>query len=135
MTLELETADAKTTTCDCCGATTHTVWGFVHEQGGGARCAYFVNWAEGRSKHPPHIALGYGAWGDGTTAADRRSIYAELHRGGWQFVDNGAPGEPPGQVQVFGAPLRARDVEQDPRGGEVKETLDFIVRADDRLPF
>jgi hypothetical protein len=32
-------------------------------------------------------------------------------------------------------PSRARDVREDPRGGEVMDTLRFIVKNDERLPF
>jgi hypothetical protein len=98
------------------------------------RCAYLIRWADG-GPHPPHLIIGYGAWGEGTTAEDRVSIYAEQKRGGWRFVDHPAPGAPPDEAMVLGAPLAAIHVESDPRSEEVRETLDFIVRNDNRLPF
>jgi hypothetical protein len=89
--LMLEKQDSSTVVCECCAATTQRVWGWVHE-GDATRCAYFVQWAAEGGDHPPHITLGYGAWGEGTTAADRASIYAELEESGVQLVDHAAPG-------------------------------------------
>jgi aryl-alcohol dehydrogenase-like predicted oxidoreductase len=87
----------------------------------------------GRQPRPTSRA-GLGGVGDGTTAADRRSIYAELADGGWRFVDHAAPGAPASQEETLGRGLRGSDVERDPQREEVVETLEFIVRNDARLP-
>lgn len=131
--LTIERENERTTVCDCCGAPSHSVWGRLHEDGV-TRCAYLVRWADS-GPHPPHITLGYGAWGDGTSATDRVSVYAELKRGRWRFVDHPAPGASPDESQLLGPPIPARKVRKDPRAGEVRETLEHIVRHDGRFPF
>jgi hypothetical protein len=129
--LELEPQGEKEYVCDCCGATTHTVWGWVHEPGA-TRCAYLVRWSES-SPHLPHVTLGYGSWGAGTTSADRASVYAELQRGKPRFVDHPAPGAPLDEPETLGIPIAAKAVRKDPRAGEVRETLEFILSADPRV--
>jgi hypothetical protein len=133
-TLELEQEDEKTSVCDCCGSTTHTVWGWVHEAGRWTRAAYLVRWAEEEGPHPPHVTLGWGGWGEGTGPEDRASIYAELRDDArFEFVDHPAPGALPGEEDVMGERLPRSVVEGDPRAGEVRETIEFLLRADDRL--
>jgi hypothetical protein len=57
--------------CDCCGAETRHVWGYVHSPSGTA-AAYFIQWAIGRvADHGALFDLILGRWGEGTTAADR----------------------------------------------------------------
>jgi hypothetical protein len=72
---------------------------------------------------------------EGTTPDDRVSIYAELKRGRWRFVDHPAPGAPPDEPQVLGASMPAKQVRRDARADDVRETLEWIVRKDGRLPF
>jgi hypothetical protein len=130
--LDLEKQGQAEFVCDCCGGTTHRVWGWVHE-GDATRCVYFVQWAAQGGPHPPHITLGYGSWGEETSADDRVSIYAELEAEGIAFVDHPAPGASETEQTVLGGPLRARDVKADPRAAELTETVEFVLRSDDRL--
>ena len=104
----------------------------MHHADGATRCAYFVRSAD-RGPHPPHLTMGYGAWGEGTTANDRVSIYAELKRGKWRLVDHPAPGAPEDEAAVLGWPMPAKQVKKDARAHEVFETLEFIVANDARL--
>ena len=127
MTLELEPQRSKTFACPCCGSTTHTVSGWVHDERG-TRCAYFVNWADD-GHHPPHMTLGYGRWGEGATAADRGAIFAELHSGGWEIVDHPSPAAPEDQYETLGEPVPAAAVQ----GAAVQETVEFIAATDKRL--
>jgi hypothetical protein len=39
------------------------------------------------------------------------------------------------EARVLGPSIAATHLASDPRSGEVRETLDFIVRNDNRLPF
>ena len=133
MTLELEQSDEKHWVCGCCGDTSHTVWGWVHEVGEGTLAAYFVSWAD-QGSHRPHVTLGYGAWGENTTAADRRTINLELTSAGEPvLVDHSAPGAPEDQSEVLGQALRAAEVESDPQRPDVLETADFVLARDERL--
>ncbi len=134
MTLKLEQEDERTTVCECCGKTTRSVLGWVHENDNITRCAYIARWSPDADRHPPHLTLSYGAWGEGTTADHRASIYAELKRGKWRLVDDPAPGAPPDEPETLGWPVRAKDVKRDPQRDDVLETLEFIVRTDSRLP-
>jgi hypothetical protein len=131
MGLELELEDEKTEVCDCCGDTTHTAWGWVHDTAGFTRAAYIVSWAETHS-HPPHITFGYGAWGNGTTAADRRLVNVEVIGGTPELVDHTSPGASPNQAEVLGIPLPP----EEPSRRERKELLEvarYVLSHDDRL--
>lgn len=57
--------------CDCCGATSHSVWGMIHAAGCTV-AAYFVRWAEGHLDNPgASFDLVLGDWGKSATDADR----------------------------------------------------------------
>lgn len=131
MELELEPTGSAEFFCACCADTTFRVWGFVHEQDR-TRCAYFVQWAASRGSHSPHITLGYGGWGEGTSAADRAMINAELRGSNVEFVDHSAPGFGD-HSDVLGFPLLASIVTSDPQAPEVRETIEFILASDERL--
>jgi hypothetical protein len=130
MTLELEPQGSKTFACTCCGSTSHSVSGWVHDERG-TRCAYFVHWADG-GPHPPHMTLGYGRWGEGSTAADRATVFAELRSGRWEFVPHPSPASPDDQYETLGEPVRSSVAEQD---AAVQETVEFIAATDERLEF
>lgn len=86
--LEVEPTEESGGFCDCCGNQTRSVWGYVHEAGGGTIASYFVDWTVGKSieDHPAYFDLIYGIWGDGTSKADRCAI-SLVH-----FETDGVPG-------------------------------------------
>jgi hypothetical protein len=130
--LTLEERDSSTFVCDCCGATTQRLWGWVDE-GDATRCAYFVQWAAEGGDYPPPVTLGHGDWGEGTIADDRASIYAELGESGVQLVDHPATGASDSESALLCHAVPASGVEKDPRASEISETFDFILRCDDRI--
>lgn len=77
VTYEVEPSGEKADKCECCGSTSHTVWGYVHERDGATRAVYYVGWAEGHEERVIWITLGLGAWGQETTESDRRSVALE----------------------------------------------------------
>jgi hypothetical protein len=61
--------------CSCCGNITRKVWGHVYDREGAA-AAYFVEWTPGHDNEA-NFDLVIGAWGDGTSPADRMSVAVE----------------------------------------------------------
>ena len=63
--------------CECCGDSSRTVWGLIYRDGY-ADASYFVHWTLGKvASHGAHFDLILGAWGDGTTSADRYAVSLE----------------------------------------------------------
>src|SRR5689334_8632818 len=56
--------------CECCGKKSHTVHGFVYENGD-AHAVYFAAWSEGHQELGVTMAIALGEWGDESGPADR----------------------------------------------------------------
>jgi hypothetical protein len=60
--------------CSCCGAMSRTVWGYLYDDGE-ARAVYYVQWTLGQvPRHGANVDLIMGAWGDGSTPAQRVAV-------------------------------------------------------------
>jgi hypothetical protein len=70
----LELSGSKDFECECCGHNSRTVWGLISRDGC-ALASYFVHWGLGIvASHGAHFDLILGAWGEGTTSADRYAV-------------------------------------------------------------
>jgi hypothetical protein len=67
--------------CECCGAMSRTVWGYLYENGD-ARCVYYVQWTLDQvERHGANIDLLIGSWGEDATAEDRVAVSLEYRIG------------------------------------------------------
>ena len=136
--LEVELADESGGTCDCCGNTSRTVWGYVHEREGGTVASYFVQWTVGLSlaEHPANFDLVLGSWGDGTSADDRCAIsllYSENEDGPSVMVIDAA-GAPRDLSTLASSALARDEVVGTPLAIAAFAIVDAVFLQDNRLP-
>jgi hypothetical protein len=73
--LEVEPGEESFGHCDCCGRTSHSIWGFIRQVGGPGVAAYWVHWTEGHIEElGADFDLVVGTWGEGTSSADRAAV-------------------------------------------------------------
>ena len=73
--LELEVSGESSGTCDCCGNTSKTVWGYLHSPKR-TLAAYFVQWTVNAPQHPPNFDFLFGTWGDDKVHDKRLASFA-----------------------------------------------------------
>ena len=80
-------ANVHESRCATCGGVNRRVDGFAYSDGF-AYGVYYAEWCDG--DHPERIVritLSLGAWGEGTTGADRRCFAVEWRAGGMRLAD------------------------------------------------
>jgi hypothetical protein len=121
--------------CECCGANTRRVWGFVHGAGGTV-AAYFVQWAVGRVvDHGANFDLILGRWGEGAGAADR-SLVALAYRlddTGPSFMVLDAASRPAAGSELVGRALARGEVVGRPIAQEAFRVVDAVLAQDARV--
>jgi hypothetical protein len=137
MMFEVEPTEESGGVCDCCGNQTRTVWGYVHEEGGGTIASYFVQWTVGKSieDHPANFDFIYGAWGDGATKNDRCAI-SLIH-----FETEGAPGvsvinasdRPVASSELVGSTMSREELIGTPLAQQIFSIFDAVIVQDNRL--
>jgi hypothetical protein len=120
--------------CDCCGHTSKRIWGFVDRQDSGV-AAYFATWTDYHlNDKGANFDFVIGAWGDGTSTADRFAASLEF-----RFQEDGSP-----TVFVVDADqeafrgladiaMRRDEVIGTPLAKQVFDIFDAIYLQDDRL--
>jgi hypothetical protein len=81
-------------TCEVCGGVNRRFNGYAYGDDY-AWGVYYVEWCDG--DHPERIVwftLSLGAWGEGTTGADRRSFGVEWREGGMRLTEEPVLDEP-----------------------------------------
>ena len=134
---EVEPTDESGGVCDCCGNQTRTVWGYVHEKGGGTLASYFAQWTVGKSieGHPANFDLIYGAWGEGSNRNDRCAI-SLIH-----FESDGVPGvsvidandRPIASSELVGSAMSREELIGTPLVQQVFAIVDAVILQDNRL--
>ncbi|WP_418592101.1 hypothetical protein [Ponticoccus sp. (in: a-proteobacteria)] len=134
---EVEPTEESRGFCDCCGNQTRTVWGYVHEEGGGTLASYFVQWTVGQSieDHPANFDLVFGAWGEGTSKSDRCAI-SLVH-----FESEGVPGvsvidandRPIASSELVGSAKSREELIGTPLIQQVFAIFDSVILQDNRL--
>jgi hypothetical protein len=134
--LRVEPTDSRDSgPCECCGANTRRVWGFVHGAAGPI-AAYFVQWAVGRvAGHGANFDLILGRWGEGTAAADRSLVALEyrLTDTGPAFMVIDAAGRPAGGSELVGRTLARGEVVGRPLAQEAFRVVDAVLAQDARV--
>ena len=137
MMFEIEPTGERGGFCDCCGNHTRTVWGYVHETGGGTLASYFFQWTVGKSieEHPANFDLILGSWGEGTTKNDRCAI-SLVH-----FENGGVPGvsvidandRPIASSELVGSAKSRDELIGTPLAQQVFAIFDVVILQDNRL--
>jgi ADP-ribosylglycohydrolase len=119
--------------CECCGADSRTVWGFVS---GRESASYFVHWTLGRvPEKGAHFDLVMGEWGEHTTDADRFAVslaFRQTDMGpSFMVVDAGSR-------RIAASPLVARTMRRDevigtPLAKRVFDIVDAVWLSDPRI--
>lgn len=133
MSLEIEPAGSKDFgPCDCCGAMSRSVWGYVYRDGN-AEAAYFVQWTFGEvERHGANVDVIVGSWGEGATAEGRSAVALEFRRGqGFLLVD--ARDRPIGQGSLAKRILTRSEVVGTPLADSVFDLVDAVWLQDKRI--
>ena len=134
ITLE-PTGSSDVERCDCCGDKSRTVWGFIYRDAY-AHASYFVHWTPGKvASHGAHFDLILGAWGDGTTSADRYAVSLEfrLTDQGPGFMVIDATPRAVSQQELVGRGLLRDEVVGTPLSERIFELVDAIWLQDARI--
>jgi len=121
--------------CECCGAKSRTVWGFVH-RGAVIEAAYFVQWTLGEvERHGANFDLIIGLWGDATNSKDRCAVSMELHRtsDGPSFTVIDSVDRPAASSDLVGKALARHEVIGTPLATQAFELVDAIWLLDKRI--
>jgi hypothetical protein len=128
------TEDRDCGPCECCGATTRRVWGFVRSPAGPV-AAYFVQWAVGRVDRGALFDLILGQWGEGTSAADRVLVTLDyrLTDSGPGFMVINSTGRPAAGSELVGRALARADVVGQDLAAEAFAVADAVLEQDGRI--
>jgi len=121
--------------CECCGAKSRTVWGFVH-RGAVIQAVYFVQWTLGQvERHGANFDLIIGQWGDNTTSRDRCAVSMEFHRtsDGPSFTVIDSVDRPAASSDLVGKALARDEVVGTPLATRAFELVDAIWLQDTRI--
>jgi hypothetical protein len=135
-TLTVEPSSEKDSgPCECCGGTSRTVWGHVHE-GSRSLASYFVQWKLGQvPRHGANFDLILGKWGEGTSSDDRVAVSVRFRRieKGPSFMVVDATGRPTARGGLAGAALERDDVLGSRWEQEAYDVVDAVWLKDERI--
>ena len=120
--------------CDCCGANTYNVRGFVYEDGD-AHAVYFAGWSEGHEDRGVSLAIGLGDWGEGSGVADRYSVglEARVTDAEIQFAVIDPARSPWGETKFLGRMMERQQALAHPAIKHIFHLAEHIVRDDPRV--
>jgi hypothetical protein len=121
--------------CECCGGTSRTVWGYVHE-GNRSLASYFVQWTLGQiPRHGAHFDLILGKWGEGAGPDDRVAVSLRFRRTekGPSFMVVDATDRPTAQGGLAGAALERDNVLGSRWEQEAYDVVDAVWLKDERI--
>jgi hypothetical protein len=76
--LAIELGEVAKYRCPCCERESETVHGFLYDRSG-ATFVYFAGYTHGHPERRANMVLSVGAWGEGTTPADRKAIALQVY--------------------------------------------------------
>ena len=134
--LVIEQQDESAGVCACCGNTSHTIWGLVHN-GDKTVAAYWLHWTVGHlDTEGANLDLIIGSWGDGTGPYDRFAaslVYLEpINQPPALMVIDANEREIAGSDLVRSA-LRREEVIGTPVADQVFSFVDAIWLQDSRI--
>ena len=132
----IELLDESSGFCDCCGETSRSVWGLVHN-GDATVAAYWMHWTVGHLNEPgANLDLVLGSWGDNATPRDRVAaslLYrqSEDHPPAFMIID--ATDRSVAKSGLIGSALRREDVIGTPLAEHIFGLIDAICLQDTRF--
>ncbi len=133
--LVVEPTGQKDFPCECCGHTSRTAWGCVHE-GRRTIASYFVSWVlEKVPLHGAYFDLVLGKWGEGTTLDDKVAVSLRFRRTekGPSFMVVDATTRPTARGIVAGTALTKDQVLGSPWEQEAYDVVDAVWLKDARI--
>jgi hypothetical protein len=121
-------------TCECCGAKSPSVVGYVHREDD-AFAAYYAGWTEGHRGTRISLIIGVGRWDDDATPADRRSfgLRCWLDGGEIRFEVEDPASSRYGTNTFLGAMLARSAALADPEISAVLHAAEHIAQDDPRV--
>jgi hypothetical protein len=128
---EIEESGAGPGHCECCGASTMRVWGFVRRNGDPVG-AYFVAWTQGKPDHGAKFDLILGKWGNSAAKDDRYSVGLDyrLIDGSPQFMVVDALNRATSGSPLVGTALKRSDVIGTPLAPQVFAIVDAVYMSE-----
>ena len=131
--IEVELGEESFGHCDCCGRASRTVQGYLQEVDGPSLAVYYVRWTDGHlDEVGADFELVIGAWGDGTSPADRAVVALRY------YPDQDGPGsfmvvdaEP--MPSLAAAALKRDEVIGTPLASQVFAMIDAAWEQDGRF--
>jgi len=121
--------------CECCGGTSRTVWGLVHE-GRQSLASYFVQWKLGQvPRHGANFDLILGKWGEGAGPDDRVAVALQFRRTekGPSFMVVDAQDRPTTRGDLAGAALGRDQVLGSSWEQVAYDVVDAVWLKDERI--
>jgi hypothetical protein len=121
--------------CECCGGTSRTVWGYVHE-GNRTLASYFVQWKLGQvPRHGANFDFILGKWGEGSGADDRVAVALKFRRTekGPSFMVVDATGRPTARGGLVTSALERDEVLGSRWEQEAYDVVDAVWLKDQRI--
>ncbi len=119
--------------CECCGATTRIVRGFVYREGT-ARAVYLACWPLDQQQTDADVAVSIGGWCD-ADQSPRKLVALSLRQleNGPAFMVVDAAETPWGDEETLGEPMGRSEVIGTPLANEVFAILDAAALQDERV--
>jgi hypothetical protein len=130
----IEQNEPIASTCNCCGGTTTSLTRYVYKDGN-ARAVYYARFSNNHPDGLVSMLVSIGAWGDGTTPADRVSFAMDLRDDGGQLgVGITDAGDSPwNEAKILGRMLDREAALEHPLVQEVLQIVDHALVEDGPL--
>jgi len=124
----------SSSTCECCGKVSKTIWGDVSIPNR-TLAIYYVQWTVGSAEHFPNIDLVLGPWGANADPSEQVLISLVYDSGpdggGFMIIDSAA--RPANSRELCGRALRRDEVIGTPFAQEAFQIVDAIWLHDPRV--
>jgi len=120
--------DQQTSRCACCDRESSTGHGFIY-RAGTAFAVYYAAWSRHHREHGVMLAIGMGAWGAGSSSADRTCIGMVAREGQYDilFTIVGPAQSPWPETELFGTMLTREEALASPMLSEAFAIAEHVV--------
>jgi hypothetical protein len=134
MSISIELGNVSVSECECCGKRSHTMRGFVSDDGA-AYAVYFAGYTEGHREIMATLVVSLGAWCEGSTPDERECVVMKVrnHRGKIEMMVVGVADCPWDDLQILGRMLERREALESPTIADFFHVADHVIERDHRL--